>query len=383
MATTTLWTFMDGIDHLLDWTGSSSGDDKYIRKFKRAILNAYREVTTMRLWSYAFKRARISTVANYDTGTIAYTHSTRTVTLTGGTWPTWAALGTLLIDNVEYQISSRDSASALTLSVNSNPGVNVASGTSYNLYQDQYTLPVDFTSAGMFKDAENCISLRMVEPDAWMSLHDVALTPSQPDCAAIMASPDYQGVLALFVYPPPDDVYHFDYVYQRQPRQLLTPQYNTGTVTTSGTAVTGTGTAFTAAMVGSVIRFSSSTSVAPTGLAGANPFTEQRIITAVGSGTGLTIDSALTSELTGVKYEISDPIDVEQGAMFSLFLRCCEYELGLMLNKKEDMRALMENKRQAAILAKEADNRSFARASHGGGMSRLPYYLNTDDMQPS
>lgn len=187
--------------------------------------------------------------------------------------------------------------------------------------------------------------------------------------------------MALRMYPPPDAVYRYEYLYRRQPRQLLTPQYNTGTVTTSGTAVTGVGTAWTSNMVGSVIRFSSSTT-APTGITGTNPPTAERIITARGSTTTLTIDSALSSELAAVKYEISDPIDIEQGAMYSFFLRKCEYELGCLLNKSDDLPALTKKLKMAEIEAKEADARTFGRPT-ATWSSRLPAYLDVSGVQPT
>ena len=381
MATTTLWTYQDVIDHLSDWQGGIA-DAKLLRNIKRAILTAYRDITNARLWSYYNQRGRVTTVADYDTGTIAYTHSTRAVTLTTGTWPSWAARGVLLIDDVEYQVYSRDSSSQITLSVNSNPGENVASGTSYSIYQDTYTLPVDFTEAGEFKDIENSRVLDMVTPDEWLGLHNNGTTPSQPYAATIVQDPDYQGVMALRIFPPSDAVYRYDYMYRRMPRQLLTPQYNTGTVTTSTTTVTGTSTSFTSNMLGSVIRFSSSTSTAPTGIPGANPFTAERIITAFGSTTSLTIDSALSAELTGVKYEISDPIDLEQGAMYSFFLRKCEYELGCLLNKSSDLPALTQKMAMAERLAREADSRT-RQPTGSGWYSRLPNRFDLTDMQPT
>lgn len=382
MATTTLWTYQDVTTRMLGWQGSGSVDSTLLYKVKEAILTAYRDVCNAKLWSYYHQRARITTVAPYDTGTIAYTHSTRAVTLSGGTFPTWAGQGVLLIDDVEYEVFSYDSSTQITLSVNSNPGANVASGTTYSLYRDTYTLPVNFTSAGEFRDAENNRCLEMVEVDAWLSAHVNGFAPSMPTIGCVMADPDYQGVMALRMYPPPDDVYRYDYMYRRQPRQLLTPQYNTGTVTTSSTAVTGVGTAWTSNMVGSVIRFSANGTTAPTGITGSNPFTAERIVTAVGSATGLTIDSALSAELSAVKYEISDPIDIEQGAMYSFFLRKCEYELGCLLNKTDDLPALTKKLRMAEVEAREADSRTFGRQT-AQWSSRLPAYLDVSGMQPS
>lgn len=57
----------------------------------------------------------ITIEAKYDTGTLAVTNGSATVTLSGGTWPTSAASGVLSIDSKVYDISSRDSATQVTL----------------------------------------------------------------------------------------------------------------------------------------------------------------------------------------------------------------------------------------------------------------------------
>ena len=383
MATTTLWTYRDALDHLLDWQGSGSADATGLRKAKRAILAAYNDLSTAKLWSYYYQRGRISTVDDYSTGTITYTNSTRNCVLASGTWPSWAARGVIQIAEVEYQVASRTDGTTIVLSVNANPGADVAAGTAYKIYQDTYTLPVDFTALGEVRDVANGIWLEHVEPDAWHVLHTNADTPSQPLWFCIRQDPDYQGVLGMSLYPPPDAIYRLDFMYRRQPRRLLVPQYTTGTVTTSSTAVTGTGTVFPANCAGSVIRFGADGTTAPTGVAGANPFGSERIITVRGGDTSLTIDSALTAELTAVKYEISDPIDLEQGAMFAAFLRRAEYELGNLNVLDEKRQALLISRMRAAeIIAREADNRVFSKRT-GRWYDRLNRSFDISSMEPT
>ena len=81
--------------------------------------------------------------AAYTTGTVAVTNLSTTVTLTSGTWPTWAATNAeiLLTDGIWYKIFSRDSTTQLTL-------VQAFQGTtgsllSYTLAQMQVVLPSD------------------------------------------------------------------------------------------------------------------------------------------------------------------------------------------------------------------------------------------------
>jgi hypothetical protein len=90
----------------------------------------------------------------------------------------------------------------------------------------------------------------------------------------------------------------------RSTRLTFAAPYDTGTVSISaaGTAVTGSGTTFTSAMVGRFIRF--------------NGEAEQYRITAYGSATGITVETYLGStSLSGVTYVITD----ERKALPTLF----------------------------------------------------------------
>ncbi len=128
----------------------------------------------------------------------------------------------------------------------------------------------------------------------------------------------------------------------------------------SGTAVTGAGTAFTSAMIGSVLRVSSNTTDLPDDLAGNNPFAYEARITAVASATACTVDASLGTG-TGLKFIISDPVDIEQGAMLTAVLRCCERELAQERTMDVEARAMATSRfKEALLAAKEADYRSTA-----------------------
>ena len=101
-----------------------------IRDIKIAIANAVREFTNARKWVYYKTLGRIVTVEPYSTGTVAFDFtggsSERMVTLTSGTWPSWAASGVLNIDTVPYTVEKRVSSTVITLSETENPGADVA-----------------------------------------------------------------------------------------------------------------------------------------------------------------------------------------------------------------------------------------------------------------
>lgn len=72
----------------------------------------------------------------YSTGTI--TIASGVVTGSGTSFPTWAADGEIVVNDVSYTVASRSSGTSLTLDDTS---VNVAAGTAYTLQQVDYLLP--------------------------------------------------------------------------------------------------------------------------------------------------------------------------------------------------------------------------------------------------
>lgn len=377
-----LFTYADAVEHILSLLGSMANSDT-ARDARRAVQSAYREFAAVRRWTYYISRGRITTVAPYSTGTITYTNSTRTLTLASGTWPTWAAYGVVVIDSVPYEVASRTSSSVLILSVNSNPGANVAAGTTYTIYRDRYPMPCDFLAADQFMAIGSSIAYpKRVMPGDWLSPQRLSTTPATPRRYCFLSDPNYMGALAVGFQPPPDAAIPFDFIYHRRPRPLLIEEYKTGTATNtaSSTTVTGGGTAWSSKHIGSTIRFGT-VAEHPTSILGANPFTYERIITDVASATSLTVDSAIDDAHSSVKYVISDQVDIEDGAMLVAFQRCLEKQVSIArhMPAKIDFNKMYL---EALVAAKEADSRGFEprRASvHEGDYLRLADYPRAED----
>lgn len=322
-----LLTFKDAVDHLADWLGGAA-TGKDARDCRRAALEAYRELANVHDWSCYRRDGRITTVASYATGTVVYTHSTRVLTLTGGTYPSWAAYGFVLIGSVMYEVASRTSGTVLVLTEDSNPGADVAS-TAYALYRELYPVPTDFKRL-VREPVEPSTLSRLCEiqqGDASANSRSFQ-SAGDPWGFAFVRDPNYQGGMAFRISPPPSTARNWDYPYICHPRPLVIESEATGTisVTADSATVTGVGTAFTAAMVGSVIRVSSN-SEAPTGRAGANPYGEERVITAYTSATSVTVDSAWTTTRASKKYVVSDPLDIDVNVMENAYLRCAKARL--------------------------------------------------------
>ena len=359
-----LTTYSDLTQHCIDYLGGAT-DAENERAARRAVQMAYQDLPTRKRWSYYIQEGRLATVAPYTTGTVVFDYSggahERMLTLTTGTWPTWAARGVVLISSVYYQVASRVSDSIITLNQASNPGADVSS-TTYELYRDVFTLPCDFQSMGELVIVGESAILDQIHPNDWLKQQRIYHGSQRPRFYTITGDPDFFGSMALRLYPFPDAAYNLAYLYTRLPRALKFVEEATGTVsTTSGsTTVTGSGTAFTSAMVGSVIRFSNlGTGDKPTGRSGASPYHLERVISAYTSATSITVDSDPGETLTSVLYTVSDPADIEPGSMTTLLLRESERQARLLKRMKpngdEDMQY-----QQALHLAFEADSRHFS-----------------------
>jgi len=364
MAQTQIWTFCDAVDFLLDWQGQSRSNTSTVRNCRSAVIEALRNLYNRCSsgWSIYKNRVNLTTVSPYSTGTVTYNASTRVVTLSGGSFPSWASIGRIRFGTSKavYSVASRDSATQLTLTVNSAPAENVAAGSAYLLFQEMYPLPVDFRSAEGLVDT---VYTRSLDIRARLdTAYELQISPSEPLYAVIRGDQDYLGSLGIMFVPVPRDSRTYELQYSRQPRQLrYDRQLYTGvSITTGTTTVTGSG--FTEGCVGSIIRFASDANP-PTGIAGDNPYFEQRVITAFTSSTSIEVDSTVSSTLTNVNAIISDPIDIEYGSMMGAFRAICKYEAASIGNRQKDLPMLEAQARDAVIKALEGDSRlpSFSR----------------------
>lgn len=81
----------------------------------------------------------------YETGSVAI--ASGVVTLTGGTWPSWAAQGDLWVSGERYPVNTRDSNTQVTLN---DLTVTVTAGATFSLLLTYYALPDDF--GGLVRD---------------------------------------------------------------------------------------------------------------------------------------------------------------------------------------------------------------------------------------
>lgn len=353
VSTESVLLYQDLIDHLR--YNVQGGDiDPEQRDYRVAATNALREVAHNFDWQYYFTQARLTFNAAYSTGTLA--SSGTTVTLTGGTWPSWAKYGRLQVGSVVYTVASRTDNSVIVL--DSAP-ITAFSGSSYALFQNVYTLPSDFRGMNKPLNEQGSIMEGYFTPQCWLGNERQSNNAgAHPLHWTIIQDPDYSGLFALAVEPYPTDAITVDFLYQRSPRRLRLTGFEStssaGTVagTAAGTTITGTSTSFDASMVGSFIRLGT-TSNYPDGDGGLYPYTEQYRIVSYTSATSIDVFPAITTTVSGVKYRISDPVDAWKGMHSAIFRRA---EVELAIARGREQRLAMELYMGALQQARESDH---------------------------
>jgi hypothetical protein len=360
MAQPNLYLYIDLLDHL-KYQFQGGAQDVEQRDAMAAVQTAYRDLATEHDWWFYKTLGRVNIVAAYSTGTITYTHSTRTITFStalSSTVQGWARFGRIKIDGVIYPVKSYTDSTHVVLDDVLNPGADVAAGTSYTLFQNVYSLPPDFK--GLYS--------LTTESDAWNPYsvsQDDQLWHERKESASgnalrwtITADPDRPGGFALVVDPYPSSATTIDFIYVRTPRRMkytgLETAHTVGTVanSASGTAVTGTATTISAGMVGSILRVGDDGTNAPTGEGGRYPYDEQRRIDSRSSDTAITVHPAFDNAHSGCKYVVSDPVDVAPH-MYTALLRGAEYQMAIARGK--DANRAERAWEKSLLKAKETD----------------------------
>ena len=361
----TVWTFQDITEAVLD-SHDVDRNGMNERRARAAVLQAYRDLPQRHTWSYYYRQRLLQTVAQYTTGTVAYTHTGGAyelmLTLTTGTWPAWAAFGHVVIDDVHYDVDDRKSNSVITLSSVSNPGANVAAGTAYTLYRAAYPLPADFGQMVQLWDIDGGFPIYgREEGRQHEAIQYIDSDPSDPRYYAIRGTGKYLGLREILFGPPPSTAKTYNLFYRAHPRPLEIDEYSSGTVTVTAaaTTVTGTSTIFPLNCVGSIIRFSA-TGTRPSSLLGGiggadNPFVFQDVIKTRTSDTSLELTSAAPRTIaSGSGYTISDPLDIDANVLLTALLHAAEAEFSRRAGREDALtRAKLAN--QSLIRALEND----------------------------
>lgn len=185
-----------------------------------AVNNALAMLAKEYLWSYLKTVGNILINGNYATGTVAITGSPlTTVTLTGGTWPTWTNNGyaKLLMNGKFYRVSTAALGGGSTIcTLTDTYGESNVTAVGFVLYQDEYPL------------ASNCLQLFRLFPGMTWGSEPAAVSyetildyynrhNTTLNYAAMFAT--YQGRLAIWPYPT--NSHDERYIYYRLPAVMV------------------------------------------------------------------------------------------------------------------------------------------------------------------
>lgn len=129
-----LWAYARRMFHSRNGTKSDT-------EVRESVNDALDMISSQRDWPWYETLGRINLQAAYSTGTVAVTNGSATVTLTGGTFPSWAASGDIWIDGMWLPVLTRDSNTQVTLE-SAWHGASLT-GETYVLAQTEYALPSD------------------------------------------------------------------------------------------------------------------------------------------------------------------------------------------------------------------------------------------------
>lgn len=316
-------TYFDVVEHLI--TSSFGGaQDAEQRDIRTAVHRAYDELTQIRDWAFYTVHSRIATQPAYTAGSIGI--SSGTVTLTGGSF---AAAGvtaanakywTLKAGDRIYPVTAYNGTTSLTVDP-SFDDIDVTAGSSFSLYRTVYPLPSDFRNMDEPSDEFNWWAGLYITPDVAMKLERVSNSSGEPYHWTILKDPVSNGwALKLIGYPTDRETIDFTYRRSARPIRLSGHEATSrvGTIARTGTAVTGTSTAFTPAMVGSVIR-AGDTAAIPGTATSLNPYTSEARIASYSNAASVATDETGTIA-SSTKYFVTDPIDIANhmvNAMYS------------------------------------------------------------------
>jgi len=179
-------------------------------------------------WSFLKPVTTMDTIAPYDTGTIAIAVTETTVTLTTGTWPSWAAThGELIVDGTEYVISSRTSDTEIELASAWTEDTETAA--EYTLrHNGNYDLPDDFggiEGAMVIETTNYKPKIVIIGEGKIRHLRQTDYSSSDPFYAAVRPKAHTTTTTGqrfeIMFYPTPDSVETISYVKRILPQMLV------------------------------------------------------------------------------------------------------------------------------------------------------------------
>lgn len=305
-------TFTDQIQRL-SLVHPVDEQQRALKLMRAAIRDVYKEFPLSHQWSCLNRSCLLYLQEPYTTGTVAI--SGTTVTLSGGTWPTWAGDGILLVGDERFQVIERQSGTVLRLDSRHSLG-EALSGEYFELALARYSLPSDFGQlVGAYRTEAEVLLPAIYEREWSNAFAQFTETATPLYCQVVGVR---GGALRLELTPAPSEAEYVRVDYRSVFRPFGTGRYATGTIAISGRTVTGTGTVFPTDAEGMVLRVGSANNE-PTDLEGESPYTAAYTVARRVDDTSLILTEDATTVAAGAMFTLDDPIDIDPNSMLSAF----------------------------------------------------------------
>lgn len=182
-------------------------------------------------WSFLRQTAALEVGTTYTTGTVTATNGSATVTLVGGTWPSWAEDADIKIANgTTYTVLSRDSDTQITLADTFDG--TTGSGQTFTLTRTVYDLASDFGEVwGNFTYLDRTVGyyeINVISENRLRNMKQRNVTVTgrviyvafRSEPVNTSGSPQTYTWKAI-VWPTPDAVYNLQYAYTIDPLALV------------------------------------------------------------------------------------------------------------------------------------------------------------------
>jgi hypothetical protein len=192
-------------------------------EIQQALFNANLAIGGKYPWPWLTANTLITLVGPYNTGTVTLTSGSTAVVGVGTTWDTSWKYKTLRVSNIDYDVASIDSTTALTL-VQAPILDATLSAVSYSIVQDVYALPsdyiagsdVNFQNQGLYYDIKKIPQLQLLQQNAWGRLLSSSYVSNYCD----WGFDDTAKVWKIKVNPPPAQTAPCKFIYRRKPPDL-------------------------------------------------------------------------------------------------------------------------------------------------------------------
>ena len=271
----------------------------------------------------------------------------------------------VVMDSVTYEISGSSSSTTFNLTLRSNPNADVGTAlapeTVY-LVRNTYPAPGDFVKAFDPQSTNRNRSLIYCSPSEYVEMVGQRAQYGEPRYWTVMPHERLYAQRAIKIFPYPSVDKLVSIMYRKTPRPLRVSGLASGesgtfslVVATDANRALVSGITVSSKLVGCVFRYRTDTNTPENG-DGRYPYQDQFTIIDVNVGSSYVyLDRDMTADVTAKACVISDPVDVPQYMLPSLFGECRLQYAKLSQKGSEITGPLRGDLQETVYLACESD----------------------------